>query len=200
MDRSRSGSGGGEQGRRIITRSRLAWQGRARNLGVRLADRGVGPHGKPPAGPRPMQLRYPSGHTGESYVRARAWRDARLSRCPNHPHGGCSFARHGTYARKTPRGTRIARWYCPQSHTTFSLLPDFLAARLPGTLDELEEVVAHAERASSAHLHTRPRNAPKALYKVNLIPAGVARLVASRGSENDERKRKAELVRKGPRT
>ena len=96
-----------------------------------------------------MQLRYPSGHTGESYVRARAWRDARLSRCPNHPQGGCSFARHGTYARKTPRGTRIARWYCPQSHTTFSVLPDFLAARLPGTLDELEEVVAHAERAPS---------------------------------------------------
>ena len=31
---------------------------------------------------------------------------------------------------KTPRGTRIARWYCPQSHTTFSLLPDCLAARL----------------------------------------------------------------------
>ena len=47
-----------------------AWRGGARacNLGVRLAQRGVGPHGKPPAGPRPMQLRYPSGHTGESYV------------------------------------------------------------------------------------------------------------------------------------
>ena len=28
-------------------------------------------------------------------------------------------------------------------------MPDFLAARLPGTLDELETVVAHAERASS---------------------------------------------------
>ena len=38
---------------------------------------------------------------------------------PNHPHGGCSLARHGTYARKTPRGARIARWYCPESHTTF---------------------------------------------------------------------------------
>ena len=51
--------------------------------------------------------------------------------------------------RKTPRGTRVARWYCPQSRTTFSLLPDCLAARLPGTLDALEEVVVHAERASS---------------------------------------------------
>ena len=94
-----------------------------------------------------MQLRYPSGHTGEQYVKAQAWRDASLERCPNHPHGGCSLARHGTYARKTPRGTRIARWYCPESHTTFSLLPDCLAARLPGTLDTLEVVVAHAERA-----------------------------------------------------
>ena len=75
-----------------------------------------------------------------SRVRAQAWRDASLERCPNHPHGGCSFARHGTYARKTPRGTRIARWYCPESHTTFSLLPDCLAARLPGTLDEVEQV------------------------------------------------------------
>ena len=57
--------------------------------------------------------------------------------------------RHGTYARKTPVGTRIARWYCPQSHTTFSLLPDCLAARLPGTLVDLEAVVALAEQASS---------------------------------------------------
>ena len=68
-------------------------------------------------------------------------------RCPNHPGGGCSLARHGTYARKTPPGTRIARWYCPESHTTFSLLPDCLAARLPGTLAELEEAVAAAERS-----------------------------------------------------
>ena len=42
------------------------------------------------------------------------------------------LARHGTYARKTPRGTRIARWYCPQSHTTFSLLPDCLARAAAG--------------------------------------------------------------------
>ena len=70
-------------------------------------------------------------------------------RCPNHPGGGCSLARHGTYARKTPPGTRIARWYCPESHTTFSLLPDCLAARLPGTLAELEDAVVTAERFPS---------------------------------------------------
>ncbi|MDD9962436.1 MAG: hypothetical protein OXU70_10140 [Gammaproteobacteria bacterium] len=96
-----------------------------------------------------MQLRYETGLTGEQYVIARAWREARLERCPNHPRGGCSFARHGTYERKTPPGARVARWYCPQSHTTFSLLPDCLAARLPGTLNALEAVVAAAEQATS---------------------------------------------------
>ena len=105
--------------------------------------------GTTPAGPWPVQLRYESGYTGEEYVSAEAWCVARLERCPNHPQGGCSFARHGTYPRKTPVGTRIARWYCPESHTTFSLLPDCLAARLPGTLKELEAVVAVAERTPS---------------------------------------------------
>ena len=37
----------------------------------------------------------------------------------------------------------------PESHTTFSLLPDCLAARLPGTLDALEAVVVAAEGARS---------------------------------------------------
>ena len=59
------------------------------------------------------------------------------------------MARHGTYERKTPQGVRVARWYCPQSHTTFSLLPDCLAARLPGTLEVLEAVVVAAEGARS---------------------------------------------------
>ena len=96
-----------------------------------------------------MQLRYETGLTGEQYVRAEAWRDATLERCPNHPHGGCSLAGHGTYARKTPRGAKIARWYCRESHTTFSRLPDCLCARFPGELDEVEAVVAHAEQAQS---------------------------------------------------
>ena len=96
-----------------------------------------------------MQLRYETGLTGEEYVKAEAWHAASLERCPNHPHGDCSLARHGTYTRKSPRGTHIARWYCPESHTTFSLLPDCLAARFPGELDEVEAVVAHAEQAPS---------------------------------------------------
>ena len=101
------------------------------------------------AGPWPVQLRYETGHTSEDYVSRQGWREASLPRCPNHPQGGCSFARHGTYRRKTPAGTQIARWYCRESHTTFSLLPDCLAARLPGTLAELEQVVAVVEQAPS---------------------------------------------------
>jgi hypothetical protein len=43
----------------------------------------------------------------------------------------------------------IARWYCPQGHCTFSLLPDHLAARFPGTLREVEHVVATVEQSRS---------------------------------------------------
>ena len=91
-----------------------------------------------------------TGLTGEQYVKAQGWRHATLVRCPHHPGGGCSLARHGTYARKTPPGIRIARWYCPESHTTFSLLPDCLAARLPGTLAEVEDAVATAGDAAAS--------------------------------------------------
>ena len=102
-----------------------------------------------PPGHGRVQLRLRTGLTGEQYVAAQGWRDATLAHCPHHPGGGCSLARHGTYARKTPPGTRIARWYCRESQTTFSLLPDCLAARLPGTLAELEDAVFAAEHATS---------------------------------------------------
>jgi hypothetical protein len=100
-------------------------------------------------GRMPVQLRFTTGLTGADYVTREAWREARLSRCPLHPRGGCGFARHGTYARKRPAGTLIARWYCPQGHRTFSLLPDHLAARFPGTLSEIEQVQATVERSGS---------------------------------------------------
>jgi len=96
-----------------------------------------------------MQLRFETSLSDEAYVLAQGWRMARLPSCPLHPQGGCSFSRHGTYCRVTPAGTRIPRWYCPEGHCTFSLLPDFLASRLPGTLVALERVVLHAEHASS---------------------------------------------------
>jgi hypothetical protein len=63
--------------------------------------------------------------------------------------GGCSFARHGSYARATPRGCRIARWYCPESHRTFSLLPDFLSARLPGLLASIEDDITMVSSCES---------------------------------------------------
>ncbi len=95
-----------------------------------------------------MQLRFACEHTGAEYVSQEAWRDASLPRCPLHPQGGCGFARHGTYARRSPPGTLIARWYCPTGHRTFSLLPDCLAARLSGTLAEVEAVVCAVEQAA----------------------------------------------------
>lgn len=43
----------------------------------------------------------------------------------------------------------MARWYCPDAHETFSLLPDCLAARLVGSLDEVEQVVVKVEGSTS---------------------------------------------------
>ena len=99
----------------------------------------------------------PNGLTGEQYViSGEAWREARLGRCPNHPGGRCSFARHGVYERKTPTGTLIARWYCRESHQTFSLLPDCLAARLPGTLRSLRSLTERWLADLAAPLGFRP--------------------------------------------
>jgi hypothetical protein len=116
----------------------------------------------------PVQLRFHTGSTGENYVTEELWLLARLDRCPVHPSGGCGLARHGCYERKTPPGTLIARWYCPQGHRTFSLLPDHLAARFPGTLVDLQRVVSAAERAPSRAacvdaLRTDPISLPSAL-------------------------------------
>lgn len=40
---------------------------------------------------------------------------------------------------------RVARWYCRDARETFSLLPDCMAARLMGSLDEVEAVVVRVE-------------------------------------------------------
>jgi hypothetical protein len=94
-----------------------------------------------------VQLRFAIDLTSEEYVNRQGWCLARLWRCPLHPQGGCSFARHGTYERVSPPGTLIARWYCPEGHCTFSLLPDCFAARLSGTLVEVEAVVDQVEQS-----------------------------------------------------
>jgi hypothetical protein len=94
-----------------------------------------------------VQIRFECNLTGEEYVTQKAWRDASLTHCPLHPKGGCGYTRHGTYERHSPPGACIARWYCRRGHCTFSLLPDCLAARLPGTLAEVEAVVSRVEQA-----------------------------------------------------
>ncbi|EIC23779.1 hypothetical protein Thi970DRAFT_00290, partial [Thiorhodovibrio frisius] len=65
-----------------------------------------------------MQLRFAYRGTGEEYVSAKGWEQTTLKRCPLHPQGGCHFARHGTYARISPPGTLICRYYCPEGHRT----------------------------------------------------------------------------------
>jgi hypothetical protein len=100
-------------------------------------------------GPWLVQVRYATGLTSEDYVKQEAWRSARLERCPLHPQGGCGFARHGSYARVSPPGCRIARYRCPTARVTFGLVPEFLCSRLSGTLAEVEAVVAAAELAAT---------------------------------------------------
>jgi len=96
-----------------------------------------------------MQLRFETNLSVDEYVNQKAWRYAELNTCPLHPEGGCSLAKHGTYSRKLPPGTKIARWYCPEGCTTFSLLPDCLAARLPGSLVEIEIVLNQVQASPS---------------------------------------------------
>ena len=112
-----------------------------------------------------MQIRLRTSLNDQEYVVTQAWRRVQLKACPQHPKGGCSFARRGSYARKTPYGeARIVRWYCAASHATFSRLPDCLAARLPGTLTELERPVLIGEREAdpARQAHANPRVTPKA--------------------------------------
>lgn len=97
-----------------------------------------------------MQLRFATGLCSEEYVKQKAWLSASLERCPLHPEGKCGFARHTPYARVEPPGAFIARWYCPDGQTTFSLLPDCLASRLSSTLVEVEQVAAKVEGSDEA--------------------------------------------------
>ena len=93
-----------------------------------------------------MQCRFACRLTSEEYVTQEGWRSATLECCPEHPEGGCGFARHTPYTRVEPPGCKVARWYCPTARKTFSLLPDFLASRLRGSLAEVEQVAVLVER------------------------------------------------------
>lgn len=128
-----------------------------------------------------MQVRHATGLTSEEYVRRKAWRSARLERCPLHPEGGCGFAGHGSYPRVSPAGCRIARNRCPTARVTFGLVPEFLCSRLTGTLDEVEAAVAVAEASprEAASEALRPEvELPGALRwmrrRTRLVHAGLA--------------------------
>jgi len=97
-----------------------------------------------------VQLRVASGLTSEEYVSKRAWQQSSLSRCPLHPKGGCGFRSVGSYQRKQPAGLRIRRWYCPRSHRSFALVPDFAATRVAASLAEIEAAVLEAEQGVDA--------------------------------------------------
>jgi hypothetical protein len=131
--------------------------------------------GPPRAGLRPVSLRFQTGLTRKQYVSRRAWRDASRACCPLHPRGNCSFARHGTYERVSPPGTRIPRWYCPPGHGTFSLLTDCFASRLSGTLPELEAVVLAVDQAkgleAAASRQCIPRCTSSWAYSLICSPA-----------------------------
>lgn len=106
-------------------------------------------HAVGPAWAVGVQLRLPTSLSLAEYVAAEEWRHARLERCPLHIEGGCGFARHGSYPRKEPEALGIARYYCRGGQTTFGLLPDFLASRLRGTLDDVEQAVVAAETSEN---------------------------------------------------
>lgn len=113
-----------------------------------------------------MQLRLSTELIFEQYVTQRGWETATLSACPLCEPGTCSLQRHGTYMRKVPTVAYVARYWCPEQRTSFGLLPDFYASRMPGTLDMIEESAATAERASSmerAAEEVRPAEAPDAV-------------------------------------
>ena len=87
-----------------------------------------------------MHLRKETPLTSDACLAERAWEKAGLPTCPRHLAGGCGFARHATYPRKTPAGMRVTRYDRPMAHEIFSLLPDCLASRFPSDLDDLERV------------------------------------------------------------
>jgi hypothetical protein len=87
-----------------------------------------------------------------------------------HPRQQCGFVRHGTYARKTPAGTLIARWYCRLGHCTFSLLPDHLAARFPDTLNQT------AEQPTPTSSHPASTGQDSCRQAAKIVDAGHKRL------------------------
>jgi hypothetical protein len=116
-----------------------------------------------------MQVRFATNLTSEQYISQEAWQKATLQECPLHGQRRCGIRAHGSYVRKAPGGLRIGRFYCRKGHTTFSLLPDFAAARLSGTLAEVEQAVQLAQcgpTLTAAAVQLRPElNDPRSAVR-----------------------------------
>ena len=96
--------------------------------------------------------------------------------CPLHPGAGCNVVGHGSYGRVSPPGMRVPRFLCATRGGTISLLPSFLACRVTGTLDDIEEAAAVAEGARTweeAVEELRPGDAEDAVT----LPAALRWLV-----------------------
>ena len=68
--------------------------------------------------------------------------------------GSCSFTRHGTYRRKWPRGTLIARWYCRRAGPPSACCPTTgceTAYTLPRSSDDLLWVLMVRVAVQAAH-------------------------------------------------
>lgn len=94
-----------------------------------------------------MQFLHKTDLSAAEYVSAQAWWEATPPPCPFHPDGGCELVPHGSYGRVEPPGMRVRRFRCPAGKGTVSMLPQFLAACLMGTLEEVEQVLREVERA-----------------------------------------------------
>jgi len=118
-----------------------------------------------------VQLFWNCPLSDERYVSERAWESAILDNCPFHPEGGCGVERLGSYARVAPAGVRVPRWWCPRQRASVSLLPSFLAARLSGTLAEVEDVVAEVESAGGISAAVDTVHPPDADGAISLTSA-----------------------------
>lgn len=96
-----------------------------------------------------MQILERKAVAADAYVAQRQWESTVLCSCPFHPEGGCGLERLGSYPRVVPAGARVARFWCPRERASVSVLPAFLAARLVGTLDDVEAVVDAVTAAGS---------------------------------------------------
>lgn len=132
------------------------------------AEKGEARGGGHRRGPGEVQLRTQTTLTFEQYVTQRGWERATLAACPLCPPGVCSFHRLGTYRRKVPAVALVARFYCPEQHTTIGLLPDLFASRVPGTLDDIERAAATAEVAASVEQAAEDLRPADALDAVTL--------------------------------